>query len=104
MHGDSMSDLYIDGEMLNRVRHNLRDIDELFAKPIHAMADIDAKAMGASDLERRMEEFGDEWSYGIKQLRKFSKGAAKTLDTIEKAFDQLDLDLAKELSKAAKKK
>jgi hypothetical protein len=99
-----MSDLYIDGEMLNRVRHNLRDIDELFAKPIHAMADIDAKAMGASDLERRMEEFGDEWSYGIKQLRKFSKGAAKTLDMIEKAFDQLDLDLANELSKAAKKK
>jgi hypothetical protein len=99
-----MSDLYIDGEMLNRVRHNLRDIDALFGKPIRAMTDIDAKAMGASDLERRMEEFGDEWSYGIKQLRKFSKGAAKTLDTIEKAFNQLDLDLANELSKAAKKK
>ncbi|MEV4786281.1 hypothetical protein AB0K53_12655 [Streptomyces tuirus] len=99
-----MSDLYIDGEMLNRVRHNLRDIDDLFAKPIRAMADIDAKAMGTSDLERRMDEFGDEWAYGIKQLRKFSKGAAKTLDAIEKAFSQLDLDLANELSKAAKKK
>ncbi|MBE8477028.1 hypothetical protein [Streptomyces justiciae] len=99
-----MSDLYIDGEMLNRVRHNLRHIDELFSKPIHAMAEIDAKAMGASQLERRMEEFGDEWSYGIKQLRKFSKGAVKTLDTIEKTFDQLDLDLAAALSKAAKKK
>ncbi|MET9758700.1 hypothetical protein ABZ016_06535 [Streptomyces sp. NPDC006372] len=99
-----MSDLYIDGEMLNRVRHNLRDIDDLFAKPISAMKNIDAKAMGASDLERRMEDFGDEWAYGIKQLRKFSKGAAKTLDTIEKTFSQLDLDLANELSKAAKKK
>ncbi|MEV7884230.1 hypothetical protein ACWD3I_37355 [Streptomyces sp. NPDC002817] len=99
-----MSDLYIDGEMLNRVRHDLRHIDELFSKPIRAMADIDAKAMGASQLEQRMEDFGEEWSYGIKQLRKFSKGAAKTLDTIEKTFDQLDLNLAEELSKAAKKK
>lgn len=99
-----MSDLYIDGEMLNQVRRNLRHIDGLLGKPIHAMADIDAKAMGASSLERRMEEFGDEWSYGIKQLGKFSKGAAKALDKIEKSFEQLDLDLAKELSKAAKKK
>jgi hypothetical protein len=99
-----MSDLYIDGEMLDRVRKNLRHIEDIFSKPIHAMADIDAKAMGASDLERRMEEFGGEWEYGIKQLRKFSKGAAKTLDKIEKAFSQLDLDLANELSKAAKRK
>ncbi|MCF2435129.1 hypothetical protein LV779_13020 [Streptomyces thinghirensis] len=99
-----MSDLYIDGEMLDRVRYNLGHIDDLFAKPIRAMADIDAKAMGASQLEHRMEEFGEEWEYGIKQLRKFSKGAAKTLDTIEKTFTQLDLDLADALSEAAKKK
>lgn len=99
-----MSDLYIDGAMLKRVRHDLRHMDELFSKPIHAMANIDAKAMGASQLERRMEDFGDEWEYGIKQLRKFSKGAAKTLDGIEKAFAKLDLDLAKELSKAVKGK
>ena len=68
------------------------------------MGDIDAKAMGASELERRMEVFGEEWEYGIGQLKKFSKGAAKTLDNIEKAFDKLDKDLAAELSKAAKAK
>lgn len=99
-----MSDLYIDGEMLDRVRRNLRDIEDLLGKPIRAMGDIDAKAMGATELERRMEDFGEEWEYGIGQLRKFSKGAAKTLDNVEKAFNKLDLDLAAELSKAAKKK
>lgn len=36
------------------------------------MADTEAKAMGASDLERRMEDFDEEWGYGIGQLRKFS--------------------------------
>lgn len=99
-----MSDLYIDGEMLDRVRSNLKNIDDLLGKPVRAMEDIDAKAMGAADLERRMDEFGDEWAYGIGQLRKFSKGAAKTLDTIEKTFTDLDLDLAEILSKAARKK
>ncbi|MET7406710.1 hypothetical protein [Streptomyces parvulus] len=45
-----MSDLYIDGEMLDRVPYNLGHIDELFGKPIQAMEEIDAKAMGASRL------------------------------------------------------
>lgn len=99
-----MSDLYIDGDMLDRVRRNLRHIEDLLGKPIRAMAAIDAKAMGASELERRMEDFGEEWQYGVGQLRKFSKGAAKTLDTIERSFDKLDKDLAAELSKAAQKK
>lgn len=99
-----VSDLYIDSDMLDRVRRNLRNIEDLLGKPIRAMADIDAKAMGATELERRMDEFGGEWEYGISQMKRFAKGAAKTLDTIEKEFKQLDVDLAAELSKAAKKK
>ncbi|MGW5736209.1 MULTISPECIES: hypothetical protein [Streptomyces] len=99
-----MGDLYIDGEMLNRVRRNLKNIEDLLGKPIRAMADIDAKAMGTKDLERRMEDFGEEWEYGIGQLRKFSKGAAKTLGHIERSFEKLDQDLAAALSKAANKK
>ncbi|WP_367042417.1 hypothetical protein [Streptomyces sp. Je 1-332] len=99
-----MSDLYIDSDMLDRVRRNLRNIEDLLGKPIRAMADIDAKAMGAIELEHRMDEFGGEWAYGISQMKKFAKGAAKTLDAIEKQFDKLDVDLAAELSKAAKEK
>ncbi|MEU6678219.1 hypothetical protein [Streptomyces sp. NPDC046925] len=99
-----MSDLYIDSDMLDRVRHNLRNIADLLGKPIRAMAEIDAKATGATELERRMGEFGGEWEYGISQMRRFAKGAAKTLETIEKQFDKLDVDLATELSKATKKK
>ncbi|QEU92542.1 hypothetical protein [Streptomyces kanamyceticus] len=99
-----MSDLYIDGDMLDRVRRSLRSVEDLLGKPIRAMADIDAKSMGAAELERRMEEFGGEWAYGISQMKKFAKGAAKTLDRIEKTFDKLDVDLAAELSKAAKPK
>ncbi|WP_409239303.1 hypothetical protein [Streptomyces sp. PA5.6] len=99
-----MSDLYIDGEMLSRVRRNLGNIENLLGKPIRSMADINAKAMGAEELERRMEDFGEEWGYGIGQLRKFSKGAVKALAHIESTFEKLDEDLAAALSKAAKKK
>ncbi|MEV6313918.1 hypothetical protein [Streptomyces sp. NPDC051776] len=99
-----MSDLYIDGAMLKRVRRNLAHIGETLEKPARAIERVDTKAMGAAELERRMDSFGDEWSYGIGQLRKFSKGSVEALDQIEKAFKDLDKNLAAELSKAAKKK
>ncbi|MFF8655438.1 hypothetical protein [Streptomyces huasconensis] len=99
-----MSDLYIDGEMLKRVRENLKHIGSLLEKPAKAMDQVDSKAMGASELEKQMDDFGDEWHYGIGQLKKFSTDAAKALDKIEKAFGGLDDALAKALREAAEKK
>ncbi|MEV6313653.1 hypothetical protein [Streptomyces sp. NPDC051776] len=99
-----MSDLYIDGAMLERVRSNLAKIGELLEKPSRAMGRVDAKAMGVSELEKRMDSFGDEWEYGIGQLKKFSKEAVKALGEIENGFKVLEKDLAEALSKAAKRK
>ncbi|MGI5471657.1 hypothetical protein [Streptomyces sp. CA-132043] len=99
-----MSDLYVDYAMLKRVRHNMAHIGEVLDKPARAMEKVDAKAMGAAELERRMDEFGDEWSYGFGQLRKFTKGAVEALDQIQKKFDDMDRNLAAALSRAAKKK
>ncbi|MEU4926971.1 hypothetical protein AB0G54_10770 [Streptomyces yokosukanensis] len=99
-----MSDLYIDNAMLQRVRKNLAHIDELLTKPAKAMEAVDVRAMGASELEKRMESFGNEWHYGIKQLKKFSGTAVKALNKIEEKFTGLDTELARQLSKAAKKK
>jgi hypothetical protein len=102
--GEPVSDLYIDGEMLRRVRENLAHIGSLLEKPSKAMDQVDAKAMGATKLEKRMDSFGDEWKYGVGQLKKFSKNAVKALDKIEKAFDGLDEELAKALREATRKK
>ena len=99
-----MTDLYIDGAMLQRVRTNLNDIGDLLKGPGRAMARVDAAAMGASALEQRMNSFGDEWSYGIKKLSGFAKSAVEALDNIEKAFDDADKNLADELNKAGRKK
>ncbi|MEU6995601.1 hypothetical protein ABZ953_33715 [Streptomyces sp. NPDC046465] len=43
------------------------------------MEQVTGGAMGVPELARRMDDFGDEWSYGIKQLTKFSGKASAFL-------------------------
>ncbi|WP_343234764.1 hypothetical protein [Streptomyces sp. E5N91] len=49
-----------------------------------------------------MDDFGDEWSYGIKQLTKFSEKASKALLTVKEALEKLDDGLAEASKKQAK--
>lgn len=97
-----MSDLLVDYEVLNRVRHNLDHIAELMKKPGREMEQVTGDAMGVPELARRMDDFGDEWSYGIKQLTKFSGKASKALLTIKDSFEKLDDELAKTQKKHGK--
>lgn len=55
----------------------------------------------ATELAARMDEFGDEWSYGIGKLAEFAETAVEALDAIEKAFATADEDLAAALAEAA---
>lgn len=64
----NVSDLTADYEVLNRVRHNLDHIAELMKKPGREMEKVTGNSMGVPELARRMDDFSDEWSYGIKQL------------------------------------
>ncbi|MFC0495212.1 hypothetical protein ACFW4O_10935 [Streptomyces mutabilis] len=95
-----MSDISIDLGVLKRVRTNIEQIGETMERPGKEMEEVDGASMGVSMLASRMNDFGDEWSYGIKQIKKFSGAAVKTLDAMQKAFEDLDDTLAKELRKA----
>ena len=75
-----MSDICIDFDVLKRVRTNLEHIGELMERPGQEMEEADGDALGVSMLASRMNDFGDAWSYGIKQIKKFSGAAVKTLD------------------------
>ncbi|MFA3875110.1 hypothetical protein ABS735_15650 [Streptomyces sp. MMCC 100] len=97
-----MSDLTADYEVLNRVRHNLDHIAELMKKPGREMEKVTGSSMGVPELARRMDDFGDEWSYGIKQLTKFSEKASKALITVKEAFEKLDDELAEANKKQGK--
>ncbi|MFD5236009.1 hypothetical protein [Streptomyces tendae] len=95
-----MSDIYIDFEVLARVRSNIDHIAEVMERPGREMDEVDGESMGVSALASRMNDFGDEWSYGIKQISKYSGAAVKMLDKMKKAFEDIDDTLAKELRKA----
>ncbi|GLW50952.1 hypothetical protein Stsp02_66130 [Streptomyces sp. NBRC 14336] len=58
------------------------------------MEGVTGDAMGVPELAKRMDEFGDEWSYGIKQLTKFSEKASKALLNVKESFEKLDHELA----------
>lgn len=90
-----MGDLSVDYAVLNRVRHNLDHIAHLMKQPGRDMEKVSGDAMGAHELAKRMDDFGEEWSYGIKQLTKFSGKASDALLKIKKAFEDLDDELAK---------
>ncbi|MGW0910915.1 hypothetical protein ACWD1Z_04070 [Streptomyces sp. NPDC002784] len=89
-----MSDLSADYAVLNRVRHNLDHIAELMKKPGREMEHVTGDAMGVPELAKRMDDLGDEWSYGIKQLTKFSEKASEALLKVKESFEKLDHELA----------
>jgi hypothetical protein len=95
-----VSDVYIDGAVLARVRSNLAGIRDLMQAPARAMEEVTGSAMGARDLARRMDEFGDEWAYGIGKLSEFAGSAVEALDRIEQAFEAADSALATALREA----
>ncbi|MEV7321790.1 hypothetical protein [Streptomyces sp. NPDC093970] len=89
-----MSDLSADYAVLNRVRQNLDHIAGLMKKPGREMTQVTGDSMGVPELARRMDHFGEEWSYGIKQLTKFSEKASEMLLKVKESFEKLDHDLA----------
>jgi hypothetical protein len=95
-----VSDLYIDGDALARVRSNLSGIRELMERPARQMRDVSGSSMGAAALARRMDEFGSEWAYGIDKLSGFAGSAVEALDRIEQAFEDADTSLAEALRNA----
>ncbi|MFC8965108.1 hypothetical protein [Streptomyces sp. NPDC057094] len=98
-----MSDIRIDFDVLDRVRRDIKHIGELMEGPGKEMDGVDGESMGVSMLAARMNDFGDEWSYGIKQIKKFSGAAVKELDKMKRAFEQLDDKLDDELRKSREK-
>lgn len=95
-----MSDLYIDGAMLQRVKASFENIEDLLKGPGRAMKELDADQVGPGNLEQRMDEFGEEWDYGFQQLGEFAGSAVKALQAIDDAFEEAETNLAAALNDA----
>ena len=90
-----MADLFIDFDALDRVRTNLKGVEDLLKGPCKGMADLPSDAAGHDDLRDKLRDFGDEWDYGIGKLGDFSGGAADALTSIRDTFSSLDDELGK---------
>ncbi|UED86589.1 hypothetical protein [Streptomyces profundus] len=91
----SDSDLYLDYELLGANRDNIRNIANLLEGPCRSMAHVNGSDMGVERLEQRMDDFGDEWEYGIGKLAEFSDAAATCLDEVLNGFRDIDEELSR---------
>jgi hypothetical protein len=91
------SDLYLDYDLLRATRDDIRNVADLMERPCQAMADVGGPSMGVARLVERMDDFGDEWEYGIGQLRDLAGGAADALDQVLRAFQAIDEGLEESL-------
>ena len=94
------SDLYIDGDVLARVRSNFARIESLLGRPAGQMRSVDGRDAGPATLVARLNDFGHEWQYGIEQLGEFAASVVEALDSISAAFTEADANLAAALEDA----
>jgi len=98
-----MSDLRLEDTIFQDLKKTFSTISDRMEATRRSLRGTDASAVGESKLVEDVQDFADDWSYGIKQLGKHTHGAVKMINKIGESFGKLDLDLAESL-KAPKKK
>jgi hypothetical protein len=96
------ADLFVDGDFLVDVQSDFKNIEDLLGDTLRAMRNIDTSQIGPAPLRSRVNEFGDEWSYGVGQLGEFTGAVVDALQTIKDGFEETDTHLADALNEAAK--
>ncbi|MEU1262831.1 hypothetical protein ACFUZA_07835 [Streptomyces cellulosae] len=92
-----MSDLTLDDTVFHSLKKTFSSISDRMEDARRSLRGTDASAVGESKLVEDVQDFADEWGYGIKQLGKHTHGAVKMINTIGKTFGDLDLELAQSL-------
>ncbi|WP_369248408.1 hypothetical protein [Streptomyces sp. R41] len=98
-----MSDLRLEDTIFEDLKKTFSSISDRMETTRRTLKGTDASAVGESKLVEDVQDFADDWGYGIKQLGKHTHGAVKMINKIGDSFSKLDLDLAESL-KAPKKK
>jgi hypothetical protein len=88
-------DLFIDFDVLSRAQRDMEGISDLLRRPVDAMRGSAGRATGHERLRSRLQEFGEEWDYGIGQLGKYADGCSAALGNVRAQFEKLDAELCK---------
>ncbi|MFG2959904.1 hypothetical protein ACGF5O_40045 [Streptomyces sp. NPDC048291] len=98
-----MSDLRLEDTIFQDLKRTFSSISDRMETTRRTLRSADASAVGEKQLVEDVQDFADDWGYGIKQLGKHTQGAVKMINKIGESFGKLDLDLAESL-KAPKQK
>ncbi|MFF4313943.1 hypothetical protein ACWDFR_27335 [Streptomyces sp. 900105755] len=98
-----MSDLRLEDTIFQDLKKTFSSISDRMETTRLTLRSADASAVGEKQLIEDVQDFADDWGYGIKQLGKHTQGAVKMINKIGESFGKLDLDLAESL-KAPKQK
>ncbi|MER6188316.1 hypothetical protein ACFWWC_15665 [Streptomyces sp. NPDC058642] len=99
-----MSDLRLEDTVFEDLKKTFSSISDRMEDARRDLKGTDATAVGESQLVEDVQDFADEWAYGIKQLGKHTHGAVKMIKKIGDTFGKLDLDLAESLKTKTKGK
>jgi|SRR4051794_20757269 hypothetical protein len=92
-----MTDLRLEDTVFAHLRKTFSSISDQMEATRKTLRGADADVVGESKLIEDVQDFADDWGYGIKQLGKHTHGAVKMIDKIGESFDKLDVDLAESL-------
>lgn len=92
-----MSDLRLEDTIFQDLKKTFSSISDRMETTRRTLRSADASAVGQKQLIEDVQDFADDWGYGIKQLGKHTHGAVKMINKIGESFGKLDLDLAESL-------
>ncbi|GGN28907.1 hypothetical protein ABT404_02165 [Streptomyces hyaluromycini] len=92
-----MSDLRLEDTIFQDLKKTFSSISDRMETTRRTLRSADASAVGERQLVEDVQDFADDWGYGIKQLGKHTQGAVKMINKIGESFGKLDLDLAESL-------
>lgn len=89
-----MPDLYVQDAVLAELRSRLAGLCGRLEGACGGLRQVDAAGMGAVPLIERLDDFANEWNYGIGQIGKRTDGAVNALVQIGRTFDEVERVLA----------
>jgi hypothetical protein len=95
-----VSDLKVTSSVLDDLRRTFTTITGRLDGARRQLTSVQAWAVGDQDLIHDLEDFSDDWKYGITQIGQHADSTVKMIDSIGKTFDDADVQLANTLQKA----
>ncbi|MFJ6741376.1 hypothetical protein ACIQOU_21085 [Streptomyces sp. NPDC091279] len=98
-----MPDLRLEDTIFQDLKKTFSSISDRMETTRRTLRSTDSSVVGESKLVDNVQDFADDWQYGIKQLGKHTHGAVKMINKIGDSFSKLDLDLAESLKAPQRK-